>query len=90
MPSDQIPVTFTYQSKEYKGFLSSVSGRAAITYDLIVDGFFWGSLIYVEGSPGFGPSGLHAVPSGWRFNSPTMDLGYLADEFGRTVEAAVG
>ena len=83
----KIPITFNYQNKEYKGELSPVSGSGSnATYHLTVDGFHWGQLSYITGSPGF--NGKHAVAEGWRFSSNTQDLQHLAEDFGRVVEAA--
>lgn len=46
-----IPVTFTFQNKEYKGILSEVSGAGAERgsfWHLYIDNYYWGQLLYLE------------------------------------------
>lgn len=83
-----IPVTFIYKGKEYKGYFSKVAGASSSAlFHLNVGGFYWGKLWYVEGHPGF-KDGLHAVQAGWRFasnNHPELEA--LVNEFADLVVA---
>jgi hypothetical protein len=84
-----IPVTFDFKGKEYKGFLSKVSGASNdLTFDLTVDGFYWGKFFYVEGGPGI--QGLHAVEAGWRLSGNKEGIEELRDYFERVVVAWYG
>ena len=83
-----IPVTFFYEGHDHKGELTRVSGGgSASVYQLQVDGYYWGQLIYVENQPGY--DGKHAVLEGWKFYSNQKELDHLADYFGRVVVAAM-
>lgn len=86
-----IPVTFTYEGKEYKGKLSKVSGSGSISfYHLDVDGYHWGQLFYVSPHPGFPGDERHPpTPDSWRFGSNQPNMEHLADDFGRVVMAAM-
>lgn len=42
-----VPVTFEYKSKTYKGELQRVMGAGDVFY-LMVDNFYWGRLRYVN------------------------------------------
>lgn len=81
-----IPVEFCYNGITYRGSLESVIGTGYETFHLSVDGFYWGRLWYVPGSPGF--NGLHSVPAGWKFDSNKPGLEELADYFERVIIAA--
>jgi hypothetical protein len=64
---EEIPVTFTFEGKEYKGYFSKVAGGGSnAMFFLHVDGFYFGKLWHIDGHPGF-ENGLHAVPEGWAF-----------------------
>lgn len=41
---DQIPVTFTYLEKEYKGTLDEIAGTGAQVWHLMVGRDYWGRL----------------------------------------------
>lgn len=73
-----IPVTFTYQSKEYSGYLSEVSGAGAIrnsVWHLMIDNHYWGQ--------------LHFLDRGFVFmaQKDTEGMKYLGDYFGEVVTA---
>lgn len=73
-----IPVTFTFQNKEYKGSLSEVSGAGAelgTCWHLMVDNYYWGQLLYLE--------------RGFVFHSQKDHEGmkYLGEVFGEVVIA---
>lgn len=87
MPLDEIPVTFTYKDKEYKGYFTKVMGAGSSgMFHLTVNGSHWGELWYITGSPDI--NGLHAVPEGWRFASNQHpDLEKLIDYFSDVVVA---
>lgn len=44
-----IPATFTYQGKTYKGFLHPVHGAGINVWHLMIDNFYYGRLRYHEG-----------------------------------------
>jgi hypothetical protein len=68
-----IPVTFTYQGKDYSGELSDVHGGGTHHYHLMVQGFYWGRLRFANGE--------------WVFdeNPVSMGLEKMADYFGSVV-----
>lgn len=44
---ESIPFTFEYQGKEYHGFLEWCPGAAGYHWDLMVNKYYWGMLLYV-------------------------------------------
>jgi hypothetical protein len=70
-----IPVTFEYKGKEYKGFLSEVSGAAGKTWFLMIDGFYCGQLLYLDSAAEF------------RFTSQTGEFKELVDYFASVIIA---
>lgn len=44
----KIPVTFTHDSKEYKGTLDEVAGAAGSTWHLMIDNYYCGKLIHTD------------------------------------------
>lgn len=70
-----IPVTFTFEGKEYKGSLSKVSGGGSSgSFHLTVNGRHWGQLFYGADR--------------WYFFSNSMPgMSALAEEFGYVVTA---
>ena len=84
-----IPVTFTLNRKEQKGYLTQVSGSGSTSsFNLMVDNYFYGSLNFVDGSEGF--NGLHRVEPGWKFSSSRYpELSGLAEYFGSVVVSAL-
>jgi hypothetical protein len=83
----EIPVTFELNGKEYRGLLSKVMGAGSSSmFHLDVDGWHYGQLWYISGSPGF--EGDKVVEAGWRFASnPHPELDKLAEYFGYCVQA---
>ena len=69
----QIPVTFTLNNKERKGYLSPVNGANGNTWHLMEDNFYIGQLL--------------KTTRGWQFSS--QKYGYdelLAEQFGKVIE----
>jgi hypothetical protein len=74
---NDIPVTFTWQEKQYKGFLSEVNGAGSeigTFWHLSVDKRYWGSFHYYE-------------DRGFVFNSQlhNKEMQYLGEVFGDIV-----
>lgn len=70
---EEIPVTFTYQGKEYKGSFSRVAGGGSTAlFHLTVDKRHWGQLFYGRDKWFF-------------FSNPMPELSELAEEFGMVV-----
>lgn len=68
-----LPVSFTFNNKEYTGVLSPVSGGGGMWF-LFVQGYFKGQLLLTS--------------SGWRFYSQSGKIDYLSKELGELVEKA--
>lgn len=73
---NDIPVTFTYQGKEYKGILTEVPGAGGTrgtVWHLTVDKTYWGQLIFLE--------------TGFVFHSQNNheEMKYLGEVFGLQV-----
>ncbi|MDF2381306.1 hypothetical protein JMG10_07510 [Nostoc ellipsosporum NOK] len=73
----EIPVSFEYNGRGYKGILSRVYGGGdAHNYHLYVNKYYWGILFL--------------GPAGWRFGSKKTELEEIADYFGDVVQAWYG
>jgi len=83
----EIPVEFDYQGKQYKGYLSPVSGAAANVYTLNIDNYYRGQLSLVEDSlPGL-PRDPENIKYKWRFTSQNGMFEDLTDYFADGVMA---
>lgn len=69
-----IPVTFTYLKKEYKGYLSPVTGSGGV-FHLMIDKRYRGQLIHTDK---------------WEFYSNDRMFEELAEYFGQVVVAWYG
>lgn len=82
MPSIKIPVSFTHNGEEYKGYFESVIGGGALMFHLNVNGYYIGQMFMAEISD---KPGEVVQPKdkkyGLRFYSQKGDLDYLADYF---------
>lgn len=70
---EQIPITFEYEGKQYKGEFGIVSGSGSTaTYHLIIDGFFQGQLVQTENY-------------GWQFHNNKDKFKTMADYLGEYI-----
>ncbi len=68
-----IPVSFTFKGKDYKGTLGFVNGAGGYVWFLMVNRFYWGQLGYSNYE--------------WVFHDQKDELGDYADYFGAVVIA---
>lgn len=63
----EIPVSFQYEGKTYRGILSQVPGAGGQLFHLMVNGYYKGQLLYTA--------------NGWHFTSQSGKLDHLESVF---------
>lgn len=84
-----IPVTFDYNGATYRGTFDRPLGSGG-GWQLMVNSYYWGTLILYEDWPGGLPVDLskaHTIEKKWRFASQDERLKDQADYFGDVVTA---